>query len=549
MNNKQKIVFLFILCVFTFIGRAQNNTLNKQVILFTDREYCVSGDTLWFKVWIPDNMETGCNVVRVQLDSRKGNLIATVAKKCRNGWAEGYIHVPDSLSTGLYLVSPFMNEQRKNPLLKVNGKTLFVYNRFEENIFEIEVPDETVVQKLKENNDVNISVGQEVYKTRRPVSGQVTFSKNNISKAVLSIRMLDPLAHSKGGRFNFEAKSAYPEIPAFSEKNGIVFSGHLSDNENHPEKNKLVLLSITDDPPYFDYCVTGEQGDYHFFLNEAKGKAKVVLQTVSETNNDFVIQPCVNYLKPTSDIPVQSQMLTPAQSEHISELVQGDFIGKLFYSVQLHSPDTFSMVQRYSIPFYGPPSKHIIPDEFIGLPDFREISRELLPGLQYRVRNEEGTFRMINPSQKMIFDNEPLRLLNGIPVFKNNMIASLSSADIDYIDMVQAERIFGDLVFKGILAISLYDKSNSWMAQQPNIFQFDIPCLQVDKSEGNHSSVKAKKNEPDFRQVFLWKILDIKNGNNFSFDLSDLKGQVEITVEGITTDDTLFKTSRIIEVE
>lgn len=88
-----------------------------------------------------------------------------------------------------------------------------------------------------------------------------------------------------------------------------------------------------------------------------------------------------------------------------------------------------------------------------------------MPGFQYRVRKEILTFRMINAPRNAYFSDEPLRLINGIPVFKNSFFSALKSTDIRYIDVVQEERIYGDLRFNGILSVVLNDQSNLWMAQ------------------------------------------------------------------------------------
>ena len=140
-------------------------------------------------------------------------------------------------------------------------------------------------------------------------------------------------------------------------------------------------------------------------------------------------------------------------------------------------------------------------------------------------------------------------MLNGIPIFKNSLLASLKSADIEYIDLVQSERIYGDLLFEGILAVSLYDKSNSWMVQQPNIYQFSIPCLQPDMSPGYMKQKKITASVPDTRQVYYWDILDISENIDIEFDLADMKGNVEISVEGVTSSNQPFKSSKIIEVK
>ena len=183
------------------------------------------------------------------------------------------------------------------------------------------------------------------------------------------------------------------------------------------------------------------------------------------------------------------------------------------------------------------------------MPNFKEISRELIPGFQYRTRNDGVTFRLINTKQNKFFDDEPMRLLNGVPVFKNSLFTNLKSTDISKIEIIQDERIFGDLRFKGIIAVSLYDKSNNWMTQQPGIKQISIDCLQLDKRP-NYIGLKSEStNLPDIRQVYFWEKMTPENLQNLTFNLSDLKGNVEISLEGYTDENVYFRTSKIIKVK
>lgn len=545
MTFRLKISLFILTCLVWVTVHAQSGQLH----LFTDRDYCVSGDTLWFKVWMPGSADGGSNVARVQLASKNGNLIGVVARKSHRGWAEGFIHVPDSLSSGLYFVTAFTNGQRTPEGFEVTAKTLLVYNRFEENISEFDVVDQGQLVETVGDMPVVITTRQQKYNTRAKVEGSVDFNSPEIARAVVSARLVDPLARATGGKIVYRARGANPDIPVFDEKDGVLISGRVTGNENRPQKGVLVLLSITDDPPYFDYYITGEGGDFHFFLKNATGTARVVLQAVSKSGTPYVVHPELNYLSNTDEVPVETQLLNNEQSAYISEVLKAGFVHKLFHPARLSVDGYFDMPARFDIPFYGPPTRRVVPDEFYDLPDFREISRELLHGVQYRVRNNNVIFRMVNLGQNNLFDYEPLRLLNGIPVFKNNLLVSLKSTDIEYIDIIQHERVFGDLQFKGVLAVALYDKSNAWMAQQPNMYRFDIPCLQPGKEPGYQANIEREATTPDMRQVFMWKVLDDQNKNEFGFDLSDFTGQVEIVVEGVTTSGKLFKTSKMIEVK
>lgn len=549
MKSSLKISLITILSFVALIALSQNAKTEENPVLFTDRDYCISGDTLWFKVWLPKTEVNLGNAVRVQLDNKNSQLISEVAIKSLNGWAEGFIHIPDSLSTGQYFVTAYLNALRNNSELELESKSLLVYNRFSDNISEIEILES---DEFQQNSQVELVLftDKEQYFTRDKVKVNIDFDENFIlNKTVVKAVLIDPLAAEISGKWIFNAESRNPSIPAFPENNGLLLSGTVSDISGNPVSNVLVTLSAGNNQAWFDYYFTGESNDFHFFLKDAYGNADVVFQVVSNSKTEYRIQLENNYLRRKDFITGWRKVLKQEQVDFINTAVNASYAHRLFYPPGFIQNEFFEIPARFSMPFYGNPTLRIVPEEFIDLPDFREIARELLPGFQYRIKNGEIIFRMINQQQKIIFEDEPLRLINGIPVFKNELFAGLKSTDISYIDLVQNERIFGDLILKGVLEVSLKDKSNFWMAQQPNIFQLNVNFLQPDKKAGHFVQQNTNKNQPDMRQVYFWELLDKESLKDFSFILSDRKGTVEISIEGFTEENEFFKASKTIEVK
>lgn len=546
-----QILIFIAMCSSGLQAGAQHENQLEKLVLFADRDYCVSGDTVWFKVWLPERLKVKGNVVRVQLDGAANNLISGVACKNQNGWSEGFIPVPDSLSTGQYFLSAFLNSQRNLLDFETESISLIVYNRFEEQIEKLDgIQSEKTEKTANFNNEIQIETNKTDYQQRENVSIKININPElKIQNAVVNVALLDPLAAEIGGRFKFKVKSSSSVIPDFIENDGVVISGKVVNSLGVVQPHAVVILSITGDPPYFDYYFTGEMGDFHFFLKDATGMARIVLQVISESEEEFFIRHEENYLMRENGMIFQSKVLTREQSTCIADAIGGNFIHKLFYPGLGSAPGLFKMPARFAMPFYGTPSRRVVPDEFIDLPDFKEISRELLHGFQYRTKKDVVTFRMINQTQNAYFTDEPLRLINGIPVFKNSLFAGLKSTDIEYIDIVQKERIFGDLRFEGIISVVLRDKTNLWMAQQPGVALFNINCLQSEKKTSYLSPSVNLSNQPDIRRNYFWQIINPAESANIEFQLSDMKGKVEVSVEGITGDNELYKASKIIDVK
>ncbi|HCE56428.1 MAG TPA: hypothetical protein DER09_01200 [Prolixibacteraceae bacterium] len=520
----------------------------KTPLLFADRGFCVSGDSVWVMLKLPANFENEDVVARFQIEAIDGGIIDEVAVESSGSWARGFIIIPDSLSTGQYFITAFLLNGADNQIKPVT-KSLLVYNRFDEDIAQINLAKsnsaEIVDNKLTE---VQIKTDSEAYKTRERVNIRFGIPANfNISEAVIRATITDPLEKELPGyRFSYQFPSA--PAPGFVEKGGYLVSGRVTGINGVVQPGVLVVVSLTTPESYFDYCVTDSAGIFHFFMKNAFGATDAVFQVFSGSDRKFEIHPENCAPERTGLVNTEPVVLTSEQISFIKNALNSSFASRIFNPANLVQNEFFSMEIADSIPFYGPPTVRVRPEEFIDLPDFREISRELLPGFQYRVRNENHVFRMLNRTRGEFFKEEPLRLINGIPVFNNQLFTTLKSTEISHVDLVLYERVYGDLIINGVLEVSLKDKSNAWLGNRPNLFRRNINFLQPYKNPGYLSETPAKPGEPDTRQVFVWKKV-AGTPEDFSFELSDRKGVVEISVEGFTRDNRYFKSVKIIEVK
>ncbi|MGC9355281.1 MAG: hypothetical protein ACP5D9_15650, partial [Mariniphaga sp.] len=230
-GHKYILILIFVLAGFA--GVAQSKNSHSSLFLFADRDYCISGDTVWFKVEIRNGWRKESNVVHVQLDGGSDRFITGVKKKSYNDWAEGFIHIPDSLSTGVYYLTAFLNTQRAQSSFESVKKSLFVYNRFDEEITEMQVPEsEKRLEATDFSDRISIITDKNIYSSRQKVIVDVGFSSidaSEVEKVVVRATHVDELAEQSGGRFLTGAVSAKPAIPAIEEKDGFLLSGVVTD--------------------------------------------------------------------------------------------------------------------------------------------------------------------------------------------------------------------------------------------------------------------------------------------------------------------------------
>jgi hypothetical protein len=201
-----------------------------------------------------------------------------------------------------------------------------------------------------------------------------------------------------------------------------------------------------------------------------------------------------------------------------------------------------------STPFYGIPSYSVNPKLFIDLPNFSEISRELLPGVKFRAYNRIPTMQVFSPVMQSYFEETPLVALDGIPIRDLNVIKNLGTKEIERIDVSQSERFFGNMVFPGVVAIYRSKSDFSGIPVSEDLIKLNPEVIQNSSTLNLPAGKPA--NEPDFRQVLLWNPnTDPHQPIGFDFHTSDIQGIFKLIVRGKDKDGAAFCEERLFEVK
>ena len=536
-----------------FIISFVSKSTAQDLYIFPDRSSCVSGDTVGFHVAIAAQYAGKSNVVHVQLTDSQNRIINSIARRSSNGWAEGFIDVPDSLGTGVYFLSSCFFGQSTISENLIHQKTLFVYNRFQKDLSEINVPlPGQALQHDTENMDVRIITTKETYSPRSRVTADIEFGaplSGKLQHVIIKAEVSDGLAHEYGGSYINTTSPSYPSVPFFEETNGLVVHGRvlIAESEVPPPKT-VVFLSLMNDSVYLDYCISDSLGYFSFFLKDAEGLGAIVLQAVSPQQEEMRISLIQSPLVMSDTIRMMPVHLKDFQKNHIVRAADGAWLMSLFSEAFFNEPPAFSMPPRFDTPFYGKPYRVVDPDEYYELPGFREIARELLPGVRYRVRDNDISIRLLNAEKGVYFEDEPFRLVNGIPVFNNRLLSSFGTNDIHHIGYVTEDRVYGDLRFNGVLAVYLKEPFR-FLLRHPDVYNTVHLLLQPDRKLQYGFPDLLVKNLPDFRKVFFCEKMEMEGHGQIEFNLSDLKGTVIISVEGVSDEGKILKASKTIEVK
>jgi len=539
INNLRRIILVLLLFI-AFVGKAQNNT---DIGLITDRDIYVSGENILFRIFLPIAENSG--VVDVALSDTNGRIISEVIKKTADSQANGFLYLPDSLKTGSYLLCI---STRKNQAATI--RELFICNRFngiqESSSMSVSPDINSILNKSVDN--LKIEGLNESYKTREKVHVNMHIPMELLEQ--LNGSLLFSVAETVPG---FSLKTfrvkADPSNTYLKDDAGIVLKGVAKDiKRGLPFQKGLILFSVPDSIPTLDYCVTGNDGTFRFHLLNYYGKIPFVVQGTDIEKKQLLKISILHADTLKSALPgYQTTVCPKVLKDRADKMTEATTLNRIFNIKEL-AIDSIKAGRGRDYPFYGVPSEFVYPGLFQDLPDFAEISRELLIGIKFRANNRIPTLQMLNPSTQNYFANEPLVTIDGVPVSDLNIIKKLGSRDIKRIEICRKERFYGDLIFPGVVAIyttvpdyRLFAESDDLIKKSMNAYQPDALLISPDR---------LKANDPDLRKVLLWQpSAKTAETINIDFETSDIQSFFKLVVSGKKRDGSLVYQEQIFEVK
>lgn len=535
MGAKQIILTLFASTFYLL-----SSAVGDMVRIYTDRDIYTSGSYTVINAYTPV-----LNHVYVSLNQLDGKLIKGVKLSVENRQAHGCIYLPDSLRSGSYLVVLNASEYQTKPLF---CKEVFVLSRFENQnkSLELKRADLPPIPAV-ENTSVIFAGLDSVYHQREKVN--------------FTVHMDGVLNHELEGGLSVCVSKYCPGwqstyLPAIKNDTqvmspsleGVLLRGKVINKYTlEPVSQATVYFSISDSIPCFDYAVSGSDGSFSFRLDKLFGAYEVLLQATKSGATDS-LKLSIEEPDNCEGIQVNTKTLLMDRSlqTYFSNTIAWADLKKVYQFRELQC-DTVTFNPLYPFPFYGKDVYRIDPKQYLELPDFKSISRELIPHLRFRENNGQIQLRMLNRDFSEFFQNEPFVLIDGVPLTDYSLLNNLGSKQIDWIDVVPFHRYFGDLDFEGVLSIFTKDRNSLRVQSSDRIIRLNFEALQQDYA--SVTETMNDKNSPQFRQLLLWQPhLNVEESVSLEFRTSDMKGYFQVLLTGRKKNGEIFESREYFRV-
>ena len=370
------------------------------------------------------------------------------------------------------------------------------------------------------------------------LKGNIESPEYYFSEDVLANEAMDNLMLTHGwSKFKWEdvfrAKGKTPLI--LPEYRGHIITAKIVDtNSSKPVQGIPAYLSAPDKKiqPYMAY--SDGNGLALFEASHLTGAKKIIAQTGAyqngtriEINSPFSSENStltVPYLKLSTDLKgLLTQRSISMQAEDI------------FYRGRVKNKE--SLVD--SSAFFGEASEHYNLDDYTRFPVMEEVMREYVKGVRLRKKDNQFIFKVLNAPKNLVFENEPLVLLDGVPVFNTDKIMAMDPLKIKYIDVVTRQYYYGKFIFDGIVSYKTYQHDLGGFQFDAGTVVMDYDGLQLKKEffAPQYETVADRQSRlPDERNLLLWKPdLIIENKSQvIDFYSSDQTGNYQAIIQGIS---------------
>jgi hypothetical protein len=331
-----------------------------------------------------------------------------------------------------------------------------------------------------------------------------------------------------------ETKPSFEFLPEYE---GLVINGKVIDKRTgNSVPNVTAYLSIPGERFHVSNAVSDQNGEVRFVVKDVYGLNELVVQTVAKTDSNYRVELFNPYSEKYSytilphfelEEKWQGQLIAHSTNTQVQNVYENDKQPFLLPSIDIEA-------------FYGVPDRRYFLDDYTRFPTMEEVIREYVIFVRLRKDNDGFHFEVQNAPYQVSFSDDPLVLIDGVPVFDVKKIIAFDPLKIKKIDVVARKYFWGNTVNKGIVSYFTYKGDLANFELDPNAVVLEYQGLQLKRefySPVYDNPEKQQSRLADLRNVLTWNPeirTDQYGKQSISFYTSDLKGNYALLIEGMS---------------
>jgi hypothetical protein len=320
-------------------------------------------------------------------------------------------------------------------------------------------------------------------------------------------------------------------IKYLPEVRGNLITGTVMMKDNTPVIKEKVYLSVPSKEYLFFASITDSVGRFYFSTDKILFNADVIVQIAPTSCPDCKIKLDAMGLeeystfKP-SELEIDSSYRKLIEKRSILTQIENAYYVQKQDSIIDKSPN---------FRFYGKPDKAYKLDDFVRFPTMQDVLIEYVQEVILKKKIDQYEIKAMDVRKRSAFSQDPLILIDGIPIFDTNQVINYNPLWIEKIEVVGKRYFYGPLETHGIISLTTYtgDGKNISVPQKEKYIGIQPRKLHFSPKYDSNSPTLSKI--PDYRTQLYWNpSITVSNDKlPIEFCTSDVEGDFEIIIEGI----------------
>jgi hypothetical protein len=515
---------------------------HEKIFIHTDRNYYQTGEIIWMKIYNVDAdksvLATVSKLAYVELLDSLNKPVLQGKIKLDSGAGNGSFMIPSAVTTGTYVLRSYTNWMKNFGTESFFEKQIAIVNAANGRRSFTPVSDNAGDQDAV--SQIETKTDKQQYGKRQKVT--LSISSSPSAELSVSVYRLDSIISEDPADISSLIKKdktlndpqTYPFPPEYE---GHFVNGRIiSRNTRLPSKNIVGYLTVMDDGNAFYNSSTDKTGKIKFLVTKLNSADSIIVQTNSYYDRDQQIE----IESPFYDkFPAQKTPAFTATDEFPNTILEQSInaqVTQLYYQDELN---TFKIIKTDSTPFYLKEDMRYLLDDYTRFSKLEDVFREYVRPVG--VTKRQGVFHLtvFTDANRYLIDQEPLVLVDALPVFHMNTLFTYDPLKVKTIDIVQHKYFKSGAVFPGIISLKTFRGRTDGEMIDPNANVLAYEIVQKQRKFYSPSYDTAiSTHMPDFRSTLYWNPslrADASGNTEVELFSSDLEGKFVISIRGFSS--------------
>lgn len=534
-------LLIFLALVVTVQPANAEKLPGETIVTQLSGQHLLAGENLWFSVMVSNEKELPgkqiSNLVFVEILNSSNQSVIRKKVLLEEGTGAGMIALPESVPSGMYYFVAYTSWMKNFGVESFSISEIMVVQPGDELNINNQTPGAVSSGKINQPAAANLSVqlNKQTYANREEVKLEFQLVPGSTASRVsVAVRKKEPPI--KEDRWSQSAAGlTAKKIKFLPDYKGLLLTGFVRNKlNNQPIANQEVFLSFPGENVEVKKTISEENGRFRFLLEPETGEKDMVFYAPFENAGIWLDERFAD----TLNIAGTSNLLEPRRK-------QVDFFTEKYINYQLRErfgllkikTDTAQNREK-NYCFYDEPYQVLQLKDYIQLDSLHEYFYELIPSVHLSRKNKKYVMRLTNPVTHYTVGNNPAIFIDGVYYPNPGALMNVDADRIDRIEVIPEVYYYRDMTFDGIVSVFTKDAGFIDIPLLPNMTRvfYDLTEKDIIKRPLQQETEKAS-NVPDLRWLIYWTPelpIDAGHSSVVRFSTSDLTGEFEVLVKGIT---------------